>query len=279
MNTNIKFLLEACAALRVPYEICHPTENVIAVTDKETATRHVFVNWSTPLNPQSVVNLCKDKGYFYTFYKDVIQMPVTHAFLDPSLHEKYSNYIEQADVPGIVTAIDEAYDYPIIIKKNRGSCGSNVFKVDDAHDAARLIARVFDKNTKAYDYVVLAQEYIDIDIEYRVVFLDGVCQFAYVKNTDDAVMTDNISPLHWSGSRALLVNEPDELKVLQDFCTPVFEKMAIPYCGLDVARDKSGQHWLIEANSSPGFDFIARGDGGAAVLALYKNVLTRLGCV
>ena len=48
-----------------------------------------------------------------------------------------------------------------------------------------------------YDYIFLAQEYISIAQEYRVLVYDNELQFVYLKDNSEADFTGNISPLHF----------------------------------------------------------------------------------
>ena len=83
--------------------------------------------------------------------------------------------------------------------------------------------------------------------------------------------------MHWEGSRAALVKNEEMIQQIEAFCAPLFESLMIPFCGLDIALDKTGKFWLIEANSSPGFDHIIRHEGFEPVVAMYQNMLRQLG--
>ena len=236
----------------------------------------MFVNWATPLNPQSIMQLCQDKGYFYSFYKDVIKMPSTLAFLNPYADERYEVYLEEKTVFSIIETIEHNYSYPLIVKKNRGSWGTNVFKVHSRKELEKGVLDIFNMNSAAFDYVCVAQEWIDIAVEYRVVFLNGEHQFSYKKIIDDAQYRGNLSPLHWEGARAELVDDKGCIANFKAFCKPLFKKLCIPFCGLDIAVDKSGEFWLLEANAAPGFAHIIEDGGGHEVVRLYRNMLEML---
>ncbi|NQY65118.1 MAG: hypothetical protein HRT38_15610 [Alteromonadaceae bacterium] len=66
------------------------------------------------------------------------------------------------------------------------------------------------------------------------------------------------------------------IQKLDDFCSPIFSKLMIPFCGLDVALDNTGEFWLIEANSSPGFDHIIEHEGDNYIVDLYQKILKSL---
>lgn len=271
MNANLKALIKACQQLGFDYKLYHDTQNIVEVSIKNNS--YLFVNWSTPLNSNSFDWLCRDKDYFYTVFNENISMPRTQAFLTPDCPEKYKQYLTQKDLWEILAVIGETFTYPLIVKKNRGSLGKNVFKVNNESELVEAIAKIFDVNNKEFDYIALAQDYLHIKKEYRVVFVNGQLSFAYEKNTDSAQFLGNISPLHWDGAKAILVEDQLLANQIKQFCAPIFTKMAIPFCGLDIAIDDQNKWWLIEANSSPGFDYIIANAGETPVIRMYETML------
>lgn len=274
MNKNIETLKEACNREGIAYQDYHASGNLFSVEIGNK--KHIFANWTTPVTTQSIRLLCADKDYFYSVFKDVIKMPNTRAFFNPYSDEKYTKYLAEKTIYEIIDVVEAEFVYPLIIKKNKGSWGSNVFKVNNRHELERGILTVYDARSSKFDFVCLAQEYIEIDAEFRIVYLDGEYQFGYEKITEGATFTDNLSPLHWEGSRAALVRDSAMIDRIETFCAPLFEFLMIPYCGLDIALDKQGEFWLIEANSSPGFDHIIRHEGIEPVVAMYRNLLALL---
>ncbi len=67
------------------------------------------------------------------------------------------------------------------------------------------------------DYVALAQEYIKIKHEYKVIFYRKKLQFSYLKNNTTAKYSDNLNSLHWQRMRSrnlqarLVVSLPAQL--------------------------------------------------------------------
>ena len=275
MYENIKALTKACDRLGIPYQSHHKANNLISVGLGEN--HYIFVNWTTPLNSQSVMKLCEDKDYFYSFYKDVIHMPQTISFLNPYSEEKYAAYLDSATIFGIIEQAEAAFSYPLIVKKNRGSWGTNVFKADNRRALEKGLLTVFNMNSASFDYVALVQEFIEIKVEYRAIFLNGQYYFAYEKSVENAEFTGNLSPLHWEGSQARTVTDNAVREALIAFCAPLFARLMIPFCGLDIAQDGQGKLWLIEANSAPGFDHIIKHEGDETVVQLYEVILHQLG--
>ena len=259
----------------IPTQSHHKTNNLISVV--VNGRSHIFVNWTTPLNTQSVMKLCQDKDYFYSFYHDVVRMPKTISFLNPYSDEKYAEYLNGNTIFSIIEKIEAAFTYPLIVKKNRGSWGTNVFKVENRRALEKGLLDIFNMSSSLFDYIGLVQEYIDIEVEYRVVFLQGAYQFAYEKIMGNGTFVENLSPLHSEGSKAHYVTNDLTKQTLTDFCAPLFNKLMIQFCGLDIAQDKQGKLWLIEANSSPGFDHIIRHEGDERIIQLYEDILRQLG--
>jgi glutathione synthase/RimK-type ligase-like ATP-grasp enzyme len=271
VNINLHSLIQACKELGTAYKIYHSSQNIVELRFNDKS--YVFINWATPLNPQTLSQLCLDKTFFYTFFQDSINMPRTVGFLDPRCEPKYLKYLNEKNDQEIVKAIENKFQYPLIMKKNRGSLGHFVFHVKNRQGILSAMESIFNRNSKTFDYVALAQDYIDIKTEYRAIYLNGALVFAYEKNIDNAIYEDNLSPLHWQGGKAIVVHDKALLNQIDAFCSPLFKKMMIPFCGLDVVIDKQGQWWLIEANSSPGFKHLIEDAGEKEVIDLYKKMI------
>jgi len=274
MLTNIKVLLEACNLLSLEFEILHPNQNLVKVRvgDHE----YYFTNYSTPLTPQSVAEIFKDKQYFYQIFQDVVNMPRTISFISPYCDDKYLEYLEFPSIDKIIAEIERNFALPVIIKRNRGSGGNNVFKCTNLPEIRKALDHIFNVNSKNYDYVALVQEPINIVKEYRSVCLNQEQIVLYEKDISQAEFTGNLSPLHWKGSIAKQVNDTQVIQAIDQFIKPIFQKMAIAYVGLDVALDDQGNYWLIEANSHPNFDIFIRDNGEEAIVQLFQKVLEYL---
>ncbi|MCA9390172.1 alpha-L-glutamate ligase [candidate division WWE3 bacterium] len=274
MNTNIRALQVACDQLGLSYEFTHKTKNVLSVFIG--SERYIFANWATPLNTHAMSVVCRDKDFLYSLYEDVINMPQTQSFLDPNTEEKYEQYLDESSYDSIIETIEKDFSYPMIIKKNRGSFGRNVFKVDDHASLLRAVSTIFDHESSYYDYILIAQDYIEPQTEYRAIFLDGVLQFVYEKNIDEATFVGNLSPLHWENAKAIEIKDTVLLERIESFARPMFAKKMVDYCGLDIILDTHGELWMIEMNASPGYDHFVSDSGDTTVVALYQKILQRL---
>ncbi|MBC6479053.1 MAG: alpha-L-glutamate ligase [Hormoscilla sp. GM7CHS1pb] len=274
MNTNLKVLIKACQRMGVDYKIYHKDRNMVEVLGKNNS--YLFINFTTPLHSHGVARLCEDKDYFYSFFKDVINMPRGRAFVNPHADPKYFQGQKEKTIAEILTSISKEFQYPLIVKRNSGTTGNNVFKVNSKSELKEAIEAIFNINSKDFDRIAIAQEYLRIRTEYRAVYVNGELSFAYEKSIRGAKFQGNLSPLHWEGAKALLIEDGRLLAQIKQFCAPIFVKKMIPFCGLDIAIDKNSQWWLIEANSSPAFAHIVADGGEDKVIEMYEGILTLL---
>ncbi|ACK68949.1 RimK domain protein ATP-grasp [Gloeothece citriformis PCC 7424] len=271
MLTNIRLLLSACEALEIKSENFHPTRNLVKVTlnDKD----YFFTNYSTPFLTQSTGQLFKDKDYVYHVFKNFVNLPKTLSFLSPYCHEKYQPYLIFKDIDSIVEEIARHFSPPLIVKKNGGSGGDNVFLCQDLSQVRVCLEEIFNINSRLYDYVALAQEYINIDREYRAVIFKNELLLLYEKSTKNATFTGNLSPLHWEGAKAIHITDEQEIFPFKKFLQPIFQAMTIDYGGFDIAIDKTGNYWFIEVNSHPNFDIFIRDNDEGIIIEMFKKIL------
>jgi glutathione synthase/RimK-type ligase-like ATP-grasp enzyme len=271
MLTNIEILLAACEELNIPYEILHPSQNLIRI--KQGGEEYYFVNYMTPFNSASVAEIFKDKGYTYQLLNGKINTPRTLGFVSPHCEEKYKKYLIFPDIESIVLEVNKKFALQVILKRNRGAGGNNVFLCKTREQIKEALEIIFNVNSKDYDYVALAQEYIEIAHEYRAVFWKEKLVLLYEKDKSQAKFAGNLSPLHWEGATAKHIINPNLMSEIEDFVKPVFAEIAINYAGLDIALDTKGAYWLIEINSSPNYDIFVRDNDRQIVVTMFKGIL------
>lgn len=274
MNANLVHLLAACESLGIAHTVRHESGNLVEVT--HAGRSHFFSNMSTPLNDHAMAQICQDKEFFYQLSLPLVRVPITRGYVNPFASARHREYVQLESVAAIAEDVARRFRLPVIIKKNRGSIGTNVFRCDGRAEVEAAIAEIFNPHSAKFDYVALAQDYIAIAREYRVLYLDGELQFAYEKNIEQAEFVGNLSPLHWRGARALLVEDATLLERLRAAFAPLFASIPLRFCGLDVAIDQEGLIWLIEANAAPGFAYFIGDGGGPHVTQLYQRMLARL---
>ncbi|BBD53868.1 MULTISPECIES: ATP-grasp domain-containing protein [Planktothrix] len=273
MLNNIRLLLQACQNLNIDYEILHDHENLIKIKlDKN----YYFCNYSTPFVDQSVFKILKDKEYTYSILKGKIKIPKTSGFLSLFCDEKYQEYLKFKTIPDIAQEIERIFPFPVIVKRNSGSSGQNVFLCKSFEEIETALTTIFNIHDKSYDYIAVAQEYILIQREYRAVFLNQELILLYEKDITQATFTGNLSPLHWQGARAKYINNPRIISEIETFCQPIFQELDLKYTGLDIAIDKDHQYWFIEANSHPNYDIFTRDNDPELAVQVFEKMLTFL---
>ncbi|MBM7843204.1 ATP-grasp domain-containing protein [Herpetosiphon giganteus] len=275
MNPNIRLLSLACERLGLTYEHLHSTENILRIVGP---TRNwLFVNWKAPLNDNTLSEICRDKDYFYTLTHSSIKQPQTESYFHPLGPERFAKYRAFDSFEAIADDVLAKFALPVMIKRNRGSGGLNVFRCHDREAIIRALGKIFDGASKDFDYIALAQGTIDIAHEYRAVFLDGQLILLYEKNIDQALFEGNLSPLHWNGGKAVVIDDQALHTTISNFAASLFAALPLRWTGLDIAQDRAGEWWLIEANASPGFEYIARDAGDDVIVEVYCKVLETLG--
>ena len=274
MLTNISLVLEACRELNIPYEILHPSQNLIRI--RHGGEDYFFVNYMTAFDRGSLAQIFKDKEYTYQLLKAHINTPKTLSFVSPHCEDKYQKYLSFPDIESIVLEVNKNFAFPVIIKRNRGSGGNNVFLCESGEQIKAALEIIFNVNSKDYDYVALAQEYIEITREYRAIFCKEKLVLLYEKDKSQAEFAGNLSPLHWEGAKAQHITNSRVIAEIEDFVRPVFAEMAIDYAGFDIALDTKGAYWLIEINSSPNYDIFVRDNDRQIVVTMFKEILESL---
>lgn len=273
MQINIECLKKACEQEKIEYKIIHEAGSFIRVFKNDNYFD--FIANQTPLNSQAASKVSIDKEFHYEILKNHSRMPKTVSIFYPEASKKYekhkdvTNYIESAD------KVEKELSYPLVLKMNRGSRGLNVFVVNNREELIQKLKIIFNKDSKDFDYVALAQEMIQIKNEFRVVFLDNEIKLVYekVKGKNKNSSKINISPLHTDESRAELVVDSELINRIGEFIEPVLRESGLRYGGLDVAVDINNELVLIEINSAPSFDYFIRDNGDLKIVELYRDIL------
>ncbi len=271
--TNIECLIKACNETNTSYKILDEHSNFIQVG---TINPHYFIQTKVPFQRSDFVQICKDKDYTYKLLNNSVEIPFTKSYLDPFVSPDYDEYKKESSYDEILLDILKSFTLPVIIKKNKGSVGRNVFLCRSEEEVEKAVKKVLDQSSKDYDYLVLAQEYIDIKKEYRVVIYNEKVDFVYLKDNSQGEFVGNLSPLHWENSKAILIEDKVLYDGLQKLTDLISKKLELKWAGLDVVEDKSGKYWLIEVNAHPSFTRFVEDNDDETVVSLYKKVLEDL---
>lgn len=266
-------IAQACNELKVPYEFVDDNHNFIRVNLHKP---YFFVNFATPFGRHDIVKICKDKEFTYKLLNPVIRTPHTIGYLDPFCREGYRKYVKIKSYQKIHKDILSKFELPVIIKRNTGTRGKNVFLCQHETEILAALQKIYHKKSKEYDYVAIAQAYIQPVEEFRVVSFFRDILLVYKKDISHATFVGNLSPLHWENAHAIHVQDEQLIARLHDFLAPVHSVLELQFSGIDVILDEEDNLWVLEINSQPDFDIFARDNGDERVVEVFKVMLRRM---
>ena len=269
LENNIRCLSAACRQLGLDFDYLDPDHNLVRIVLGGQA--HYFQLNRTPFNAESVAGLCKDKYHTYCLLKDAVRCPQTLAFLSYRVDARYARYLRYRSASEIVAAVEAELGYPLIVKSNRGSFGSNVFLCHAARDTQTAIETVFDKHSHLYDYVALAQEFIPTAHEYRLVCYRQTPVLAYARSGGPSAFNAR----YWdsASARAVLIEQATLIDELAAFVRPVYGVLDLGFVGFDIVRGVDERLYLLELSYGPRFDHVITTNGTQPIIDMYKTVL------
>lgn len=270
LKSNLLCLVEACRKLNIDWKM----DNKRGILSVYTQTPPLlFKRSQTPFNTSTVGDICSDKDALNSIVKDVISVPFGICFLDPNCDEYFLPYRTHTSIDEIIETVKNSFELPVIVKPNNGSSGRDVTKCSSIDEVRAALGIIYDKSNDFYDNLALVEEFVDIKKEYRVVQFMQKIYLIYLKDTSKATQTDNISPLHWDGSKAKRIQDKSLTTKFEKFLSPIYNKIPINYCGYDIAEDKSGKLWLIEVNSKPQFSIFLSDNSPETMIEMYISIL------
>ena len=207
-------------------------------------------------NNADAIEACDDKSLTFIKLKDTdIPMPVTfNALL--TFEPKYPDYT-------FLLQIENKIGYPMIIKKNEGSFGNEVFLVKDFNEAA-TIAEKLGPNS------FIMQEYIESSRgkSARLQVVGGEV-ITSMKLTNEEDFKSNVT-----GGGQMEKYEPtsEEIKIAIKAC----EKLGLDFAGVDIIWNEDDKPLLCEINSNAHFKNIFDCTGVDAADAIIKYILKKI---
>ena len=248
MLANIRCLILACEKLNISWDFVGNKPNFIHV---DLNPPRYFINTVTPMNHSDVVKLCRDKGLLYDLLSKEQLIPETLSYLDPNCSPGYRQYVQHTSVYRITEDIQQRLGVPVIVKMNQGFGGRHVKICQKPEHIEAQLKQIYATNNRDYDYIALGQRYITISREWRAIMVGRKITLLYEKSINNATFTGNQSPLHWDGARAVPINDSVLISSMESFLKPLFAKLPLYFCGLDLVEDHEKRLWLLEANSAP----------------------------
>jgi glutathione synthase/RimK-type ligase-like ATP-grasp enzyme len=272
MLAHLECLVIAANELGLKYDFVDKNNDFVRVlSDKKVLN---FIKNTTSFNTEDVSKICLDKSFTTQILSGSLNMPKTIDYIDPLIDQEYRSYAKFQTLEQVAKDIETNFNFPIIIKPNSKTRGTHVYKAHNYNQILTAVKNIFNHNQTNYDYLLLAQECINIKQEYRVVVFNQSIVLNYLKDNSKAIFNDNLSPLHWDNSKAVEITDQDFNQKMQAFINPIFEAVNIVFAGLDVVIDNSGKWWLIEINTFPGFKKFLENNPKSRLIQMYKEILT-----
>jgi len=265
---NTKYLVKACEELSVPYEILDKNGNFLKISGE------FFVNGRMPFNNGSLDTIARDKDFTHKLLENQIQMPKNIAYINPDCDQKYSSYIQYKNLEEILDNVEENFNYPVVVKMNRGRMGIHVYKCDDRESTKKSFQNIFNQNQQNYDYIALVQEYIEIEKEYRVIWFKEEIILLYEKKCEEKNL--NMSPFHNEKSQAIFIDDQEKKTEISQFLSSSKDLKNFEYLGIDISETKDGKKVLLEINTQPAFNFFVRDNSGEYLVEMYKKILKNI---
>lgn len=263
MSLTLECFDEACVLAGIKSKFVDDNRSVLLF--ELGSRKRVAVNTNLGLLTDAEWRLFRDKYYSYLVFQSTKLMPPTWVYIDPKAEKQYAPYVIWRKNSEIEADIKKNLHLPIIIKRNSGTRGRNVFLCRREAEIGAALKKIYAKTQSEYDHVALAQTYIQPKAEYRLVVLASKLEFAYVKPHHKAVFGGTIQP-QLIRSKSLL----RKLRVLVERLVSVYPLL---YAGVDVVADKGGNLWVIEINGSPVYSSLIRTYGKQPVIELFTRVI------
>ena len=207
-------------------------------------------------NSADAIEACDDKSLTFIKLKETdIPMPVT--FNAPLTFEsKYPDYT-------FLLQVENKLGYPMIIKKNEGSFGNEVFLAKDFNEAA-AIAEKLGPNS------FIMQEYIESSKgkSARLQVVGGEV-ITSMKLTNEEDFKSNVT----GGGKMEKYEPTDEEK---EIAIKACERLGLDFAGVDIIWNEDDKPLLCEINSNAHFKNIFDCTGVDAADAIIKYILKKI---
>ncbi len=269
---NARCLALACEELNIPHSFIDAHKNFIRI---DVGPGYYFANSSTPFNNNSFTKISSDKEFTYKLLSDTVRMPVTLGFYNPQASDEFQRFAD-GSLDSIADSILVKFTLPVVVKMNSGLQGINVYLCTSRMQIIDALKKIYTRDTKYSDDIALAQEYIPIKKEYRVVVFKREIMLCYEKDISKIIFREALGLPENQGFKATILTDEVMRQRLLEFIEPIYQRIDIEYCGFDIAVGKNDTIYLLEMNSQLGFSHFARDNGDRLIIDMYKKMLKSL---
>jgi glutathione synthase/RimK-type ligase-like ATP-grasp enzyme len=266
-------LIKACKELKLKYEFVNSEHIGIRVFSKKKKPPAYFIYRLIPFNPLDVERICRDKDLSYSIVKKKIKVPRWKAYHDINCTNLPANAPVFRSIRAMAQDIRKKFGLPVIVKRNMGSHGNNVFLCHTFKSIIESLRSIFDKRSDQYDYMAIGQQYIDAELHIRAVATPDKLLFAHTKELDENIALEEVKEDSLLPCVYKKITDKQLLKKIQRFLAPAFKLIPLSLVGADIAIEASGKMYLIELNHTPGFDKYINDVGDEDVINTFKKLL------
>jgi dihydrofolate synthase/folylpolyglutamate synthase len=233
-----------------------------------------FLRNKHPFNDYVTAILAEDKAYQYELFTDAgLPLPLSLKVFNPLADERFNRYRTHTSVDDVVSEVEDRFDYPVVVKRNRGSMAQGVY-LERNHETLRTRLSQLFESSGLLQNVTLIQAYV-LGPEYRAVVGDGRLLLAYEKQGPiDEEITDDLNPLHHQGGRAVRVDDSNLLKALREIAESLYEVLPLGFCAIDLIAGEGGLV-ILEVNPNPVCYFYNSEYGREDFVRIYRDLLRR----
>lgn len=215
MNNVQKIIKEICYEQNIQFKLL--SNDWVILLQKNKKIKYV-IGYSFPLNDQAVGKICDDKYAVYELMKQFNIPVATHYIV-------FNNY-DKDDIRDFC----KKYNYNIVVKNNYGTCGNDMYHVNNEIDLFSKIDQLLLKT-----YAVVLMPYYNIKTEYRNIVLNNNIELTYGKKRP-IIIGDGIKNIH---------------ELLCDFNNNYFSKINDPKLNI-ILKEKEKYEYNWQFNLSKG---------------------------
>lgn len=170
ISTHLKIIDEICREKNIEETLL--SFGWIRELKKEGKICHLVRN-AFDLNPAGATSIVNDKYATYEVLKENNVEILEHVMLfNPTTRKEFAGNLEKQ-----AEEILKKFDGQVVIKSNNSCQGKDVFLLDNKQDIVNKTKELFCSGADG----VSACPFVDIESEYRVIYLDGNIEYVYKK--------------------------------------------------------------------------------------------------